>query len=629
MVLLLLPQPQPPPRRQQCSLNRNAFLPFLWLDPTWFVLLVRFKSSQSCCERFFASRSIDIFFTPSLHSSRFDLLACRVLRNKTELEVGLRLHCQRQRVIEKLNGAHIVIPGQGETTLALRAYYPMDLMQQQHQQQQEKSSSNNPNLPTTVPHHQVLQHIHQESQHDDLFDRSDNSELIGLRLFQRSFAVTIVFFVLPQNSPERQHQFDDIGSFMHRATSLLMDHQPSTANGSNNNNIKHGHDNKKSTTSIRMTRVFVVQDTAQAIETIMVLADALSREKRLLKRAFFKRQRVANFMPLSNTNTDPHPPSQGQEHRQQLQQQLDAVAMSQAAGAFRQWASDFQLPPGEADVLMKFFGSTSLQAILTATEEQLVPVPIEDRTRTLLHMFFEGSSSSSPMVGHRSGTSNSTVAAASQDHQRYYHPTAPLNHWHDFTMGTYDPSVGHEAVWNGTAPNATYGVEGASYNNPSFLPGPHTISSTNHTNGNHLAPYGDGAAAYGASNPQSSSFMTIMPGAHIMRGAAGQQSLLVATGGPPSTAMTAPTMTSAFFQQRQQQQLGPPPIYLQQEQQQQHGPPPMTQGRPNYLQREGGGGGGGGGGSSMHYGNNASQFAGGGGGGDLLLSQREQMRRWM
>jgi hypothetical protein len=521
----------------------------------------------------------------------------------------LRPHCQRQRVIEKLNGAHIVIPGQGETTLALRAYYPIDLKQQL----QEKATSNSTPNPTAVPHHQIVQHIHQQQQKQNQpqADDLDNAELNGLRLFQRSFAVTIVFFVLPQDWPERQEQYDDIGSFMHRATSLLMDHPPSTTTSSiNSGSGSHNKSNndKKKSTSIRMTRVFVVQDTAQAIETIVVLADALSPEKRLLKRAFFQRQRVAKFMPLNNTEQYP------QRQQQQQQEQLDAVATSHAAGAFRQWASNFQLPPGEADVLMNFFGSTSLQAILTATEDQLAPIPIEDRTRQSLHMFFESSSSpsSSSMVDHGVYGAANTVAAAAaaaaaQNHQRYYHPPAPLNH---------APSVSHEAVWNVTTATSTMGYEAgtASYINPSFLPSPHAISGTNNN--------ADGAAMY-PSNHQS--FMPMTGARQSMLGG-GQQSLL-ANGGPPSAAMVPLAMTPAFLQQQQhQQQRGPTPAYLQQ--QQQYGPPPMTQGRP-HLQGPGGGATN----SSMLYNgsnSNASQFAGVGVGvGGPLLSQREQMRRWM
>lgn len=550
----------------------------------------------------------------------------------------MRPHCQRQRVIEKLNGAHIVIPGQGETTLALRAYYPIDFKHQHQQQQQEKATSN-PN--PTVPRRQVLQHIHQQNQHQHQQKQqkqpqqhglgngdNDADNLNGLRLFQRSFAMTIVFFVLPKDSPERQHQEDDPGSFMHRAMSLLIDHQPTSSSSSNtsgcsshNNNHNNG---KKKSSSIRMTRVFVVQDTAQAIETIMVLADTLSPEKRLLKQAFFKRQRVANFMPVANLTNTGHQ----QEHQQQQQlqqQQLDTVATCHAAGAFREWATNFQLPPGEADVVMDFFRS-NLQDILTATEGHLAAIPIEDRTRKLMQMFFESSPSfsSSSVEGHGTHTGGGGGApatfAAAQDHDPgyYYHPPPQNHHRHQtapttFTASTAAPScVGHEAVWNGIASTMYGGGGSASYNNPSCQPG-HVLQGTNNNMNGNCMPYTDDAAMY-PSNPQYSmpsnpQYSMPMTGTQNM---GSHQLSLLATGGPYSA---PPTMT---------------PAYLQLQQQQQHHQPPMTQGRAYN-------GGGGGGAtmtessSSMYHGNNGSRFAGGGGGGGgvPLLSQREQMRRWM
>lgn len=96
----------------------------------------------------------------------------------------MRLHCQKLRVVEKLSGAHLLLP---ESSLAVRAYYPCDLP--------------------------VLQ---QEASKDD-------GDLDGLQVFLQSFRLAIVLFVLPVEA--QRAQLDNPQSIFHRAQRIV--NQPS------------------------------------------------------------------------------------------------------------------------------------------------------------------------------------------------------------------------------------------------------------------------------------------------------------------------------------------------------------------------------------------------------------------
>jgi len=241
----------------------------------------------------------------------------------TELEVHLRQHCQKLRVLEKLSGAHILIPG--ESTIAIRAYYPFDLQRLEGSGSYDKDK--------------VLQRIHCEEGEPDVD---------GLQAFQKNFAVTVIFFVLSDDA-KLKHELDNPNSFLRRTQRLLE---------------RVGDQDKT-------TRILIVQDTQQAIQAIFCLADSMSPAKRQLKREFFQRQRQAYFLPSEGGRIDTS---------------LDSQAASHVAAALREWADVFELPSGEADVLMGILGS--LGAIATANDEQLARVPVEDRTKAILHMFF-------------------------------------------------------------------------------------------------------------------------------------------------------------------------------------------------------------------------------------------------
>jgi hypothetical protein len=94
----------------------------------------------------------------------------------------LRSHCQKLRVVEKLSGAHLLIPS--ESSLAVRAYFPCDLEE-----------------------HSVVS--------DCKSDDFDN-----LHAFLNSFKLALVLFILPLD--KQREQLDNPSSFFHRAQRLVQ-----------------------------------------------------------------------------------------------------------------------------------------------------------------------------------------------------------------------------------------------------------------------------------------------------------------------------------------------------------------------------------------------------------------------
>jgi hypothetical protein len=132
--------------------------------------------------RFDVLTSSSIFHDTQLDSTHSSLLATF---NVTDLEFQLRLHCQKLRVVEKLSGAHLLLP---ESSLAVRAYYPCDL----------------PSL-------------EQEASKDA------GGNLDGLQVFLQSFRLAVVLFVLPVEA--QRAQLDNPQSIFHRAQRIV--NQPS------------------------------------------------------------------------------------------------------------------------------------------------------------------------------------------------------------------------------------------------------------------------------------------------------------------------------------------------------------------------------------------------------------------
>jgi hypothetical protein len=283
-----------------------------------------------------------------MHMSNVPLLSLL-----TDLEVGLRAHCQKLRVIEKLSGgAHLLFPG--ESSLAVRTYYPSDLEALQAAE---------------IPHNT-------RTMNDDL-EGTGTDDLEGLGAFQSAFRTTVVFFVLPHDVLTQQ--LDNPDSFLHRANRILH-----AANSS-------GTSGPQSCSSI-----LTVPDTATAITALISIADAMVPAKRALRREFVERQRLAYFLP-DDASGFPHPNADGR-------------AASHAATAFREWAQQFEFPAGEADVLMRFMGT--LENVVTGNDQSLAIAPVEERSKEMLHAFFEsqagGTTASRNVMG--GGSSNRGAA---------------------------------------------------------------------------------------------------------------------------------------------------------------------------------------------------------------------------
>ena len=107
----------------------------------------------------------------------------------------------------------------------------------------------------------------------------------------------------------------------------------------------------------------------------MQLSVNLKPEKRALKDQYFEQMKTKYFIPHHDTNI---PPS------------LDA-ASKHVKHEFLKWAEIYELPAGEADVLVFHLGT--LGAITSASHVVLENVPVDGDTKQLFHNFFgsEGS----------------------------------------------------------------------------------------------------------------------------------------------------------------------------------------------------------------------------------------------
>jgi hypothetical protein len=239
----------------------------------------------------------------------------------------MRQHCQKLKVVSKLNGAHLVLPpsSQGEASLAIRVYYSND-------------------LPRSIDSSDVLSELSSPSGED----------LDGLLHFRKSFSLTIVFFVLSEE--EQTAHLEDIGSFVRRAMHRLTTPSETDSPGSS-------------------THVLLVPSSEAAAQGLIHFADALTPSKRQLKQGLCEYHRQENFLPSPKEKGAMSPP-------------LERAAAAQTFHAIREWAAYMNLPHGEADVLMAYLGS--LEAVVQHAAVGFPGVPLEDRTKELLLQFFHG-----------------------------------------------------------------------------------------------------------------------------------------------------------------------------------------------------------------------------------------------
>lgn len=283
-----------------------------------------------------------------------------------ELEVHLRSHCQKLKVVSSnLSGAHLLIPG--EVTLAIRVYYPADI------ERLEREHPYSPELCLKEIHNRGVESVNLQNQ-------KPTNDLDGLAAFQSTFAVTMVFFILPADA--QIIALENACSFVCRAMRTLelplQCIAPSLCSSSA----------RKKT--LKPARVLVLSRTEDAVEAILTTAEmTLSLTKRRLKEQYFERQRLLHFKPRAVKDVASN------DARSSENEALDAAAASHVASGLRSWAEAMGIPQGEADILMTVLGS--LQAIVTATTEQLTHIPVEERTKNLVRLFFGSSQNESEM----------------------------------------------------------------------------------------------------------------------------------------------------------------------------------------------------------------------------------------
>jgi hypothetical protein len=117
-------------------------------------------------------------------------------------------------------------------------------------------------------------------------------------------------------------------------------------------------------------RSFIVPDEASIIKTLVQLTVNLKPDKRALKDRYYSQAKTKYFRPDPTTGV---PPS------------LKAAA-NHVKSEFHKWADLYELPPGEATILMSQLGT--LGAIASTSCDVLENLPVDQDTKFLLHSFF-------------------------------------------------------------------------------------------------------------------------------------------------------------------------------------------------------------------------------------------------
>jgi hypothetical protein len=175
-----------------------------------------------------------------------------------------------------------------------------------------------------------------------------NGDFDNLISFLKSFRHAIVFFILSQPEEQRQ-QLDDPNSLFHRVQRLVQAVTHSDAN--------------------KITRIFLLSSAEGAVSNLKSFVNAYYATENK-KRMYFEKQHQKYFLPKPR-----HIPATSRP-----------AATKYVADAFWLWADRFELPEGEADVIMSLLGS--MQAIGTADKKVLRSVPIDSRSKKYLLQFF-------------------------------------------------------------------------------------------------------------------------------------------------------------------------------------------------------------------------------------------------
>jgi hypothetical protein len=178
------------------------------------------------------------------------------LFHEPEIERLLRKESAKCRIVERLSGdAHLLFP-RGEITLAVRVYCPKDLQRLE------------------IPEHSAIDHHAQ----------CNAPNLDGLEAFRDAFKYPVVFFILPDPNMMMNY-LEDTNSFVHLAQIIM-------------NDGKHDQEPEGN------AKTFVVPDARSAVDTILILFDALHPDRRKLREKYYAHTRSLHFVPDDDAVTN-------------------------------------------------------------------------------------------------------------------------------------------------------------------------------------------------------------------------------------------------------------------------------------------------------------------------------------
>ena len=234
----------------------------------------------------------------------------------------------------------------------------------------------------------------------------EDDDFDSLSGFFSSFQVALVFFIMsPMNMANNDEihdpileQLDDMNSYFHRAQRLSTRHQQEAEEVTpvqTNNAKSNGANTRKSC-------ILLFPDTESAIQNLITVADSLSQERKASKKAFLRRLETKFFLPSFPSTTT------------EAVETVDPSAVaSHVAGALLEMTRIFELPPGEAEILMEL---GDLKTIATADDSLLQTIPLDPRTRKILHSFFGSSQGRKGIARFSQGPATSQQRQLRQHH---------------------------------------------------------------------------------------------------------------------------------------------------------------------------------------------------------------------
>lgn len=239
-----------------------------------------------------------------------------------EWELQLRPISNKLRIVEKLSGAHLLISG--NPSLSVRIYDVDDANRLENEAVKEDN--------------------------DNLLDVDEIRTT-----FRDKFENSLCIF----NLPSGEHQRDQLGrrdSFVSQAQQSLL------------------HRDETTTEKKHVTRIAIVTDCAQVVQTIQSTVASLQPDKREKKAKYF--QQVATKHFLSGVGK----PTQ-------------EVIANHVMKTFNAWADRYEMEEGDSSVVLNTL--ETLVNVGTANANTLEDVPIRDASKELLATFFGSNGTSS------------------------------------------------------------------------------------------------------------------------------------------------------------------------------------------------------------------------------------------